>query len=172
VLSTAGAGSGYLPVAVALGVAGLGMGLSMPTALDAVLGSLPEEQTGAGTGLSRTVQQTGASFGVAVLGSILNAVYRSSLQQHIPAVPGDVRAASKSNVAAAMSAAQHLAAPAAPRLVEAAFNAYASGMTVVLIVCATLLAAAAVLTLLFLPARAGTSGSAERAPVSSAVPAR
>jgi hypothetical protein len=56
--------------------------------------------------------------------------------------------------------------------VEAAFNAYASGMTVVLIVCATLLAAAAVLTLLFLPARAGTSGSAERAPVSSAVPAR
>jgi MFS family permease len=172
VLSTAGAGSVYLPVAVALGVAGLGMGLSMPTALDAVLGSLPEEQTGAGTGLSRTVQQTGASFGVAVLGSILNAVYRSSLQQHIPAVPGDVRAASKSNVAAAMSAAQHLAAPAAPRLVEAAFNAYASGMTVVLIVCATLLAAAAVLTLLFLPARAGTSGSAERAPVSSAVPAR
>lgn len=152
-VSTAGAGSGYSRIAVGLAVTGLGLGLSMPTALDAVLGSLPPEQTGAGTALSRTVQQTGASFGVAILGSILNNVYRGSLQQHMPAVAGQIRAASLSNVAAVASAAQHLPPQAARPLLRAAFDAYASGMSAVLVVGAGLMAAGALLMLLFLPAR-------------------
>lgn len=154
VVSTAGARTGYGPIAWGLAITGLGMGLSMPTALDAVLGSLAPEQTGAGTALSRTVQQTGASFGVAILGSILNNVYRGSLRQHMPAVAAQIRAASLSNVAAAASAAQHLPPQTARSLLRASFDGYASGMSVVLVVCAVLMAASALLMLLFLPAGA------------------
>jgi EmrB/QacA subfamily drug resistance transporter len=159
-VSTAGAHTGYGPIAAGLAVTGLGMGLSMPTALDAVLGSLPPDQTGAGTALSRTVQQTGASFGVAILGSILNNVYRGSLQQHLPAVAAHIQATSLSNVASATSAARHLPPETARLLLRAAFDAYASGMSTVLIVCAGLMAAGALLMLLFLPARAAAGEEA------------
>jgi DHA2 family multidrug resistance protein-like MFS transporter len=152
-LSAAGVHSGYALLAWGLGITGLGMGLSMPTALDAVLGSLSEDQAGAGTALSRTVQQTGASFGVAILGSILNNVYRSSLSQHLPALPGTARAAAISNIAAAVGVAHHLPAATGARVTGAAFVAYVQGLSTVLVVCAGLLVAGAALMLLFLPAR-------------------
>ncbi len=158
-ISTAGARTEYGPIAIGLTITGLGMGLSMPTALDAVLGSLPPEQTGAGTGLSRTIQQTGATLGVAILGSILNNVYRGSLLAHMPALPPPVRAASLSNVAAAAATAPHLPPQSAQPLLRAAFDAYASGMSAVLIVCAVLMAAGAALMLLFLPGRASVTGA-------------
>jgi EmrB/QacA subfamily drug resistance transporter len=169
-LSRAGADTGYGLVAAGLTVTGLGMGLSMPTALDAVLGSLPSEQTGAGTALSRTVQQTGASFGVAILGSILNNAYRASLLRRLPSVPTQVREASLSNVAAAVRVAQHLPGRAGGRLVQAAFVSYAHGMSTVLVVCAGLMLGGALLMLLFLPARAPSPAEPEMQPV-PAVPA-
>lgn len=156
-LSSVGAATGYGPVAVGLAITGLGVGLAMPTALDAVLGSLPEAQVGAGTALSRTVQQTGASFGVAILGSILNNTYRASLASHLQAVPGPVRGAGLSNVAAAVAVAHQLPAQAAAGMTHAAFNAYAQGMTEVLVVCAALMAVGAVLMLLFLPSRVASA---------------
>lgn len=154
VLSSVGVDTGYGQVAVGLTVTGLGMGLSMPTALDAVLGSLPSEQTGAGTALSRTVQQTGASFGVAILGSILNNIYRSALTGYLPPVPAQVRGASLSNVAAAVTAARQLPGAVGASVTRAAFSAYAEGMSTVLLICAGGMVAGALLMLLFLPARA------------------
>lgn len=153
-LSSAGVRSGYEPLAWGLGIAGLGMGLSMPTALDAVLGSLPEDQTGAGTALSRTVQQIGASLGVAILGSILNTNYRDALLRNLPSLPDAARTAALSNVAAATAVARRLPPPAAARVQGAAFHAYVQGMSTVLVACGILLVAGAVLMLLFLPARA------------------
>lgn len=163
VLSSAGVSTGYGLLAGGLAIAGLGMGLAMPTALDAVLGSLPEDQTGAGTALSRTVQQIGASLGVAILGSILNNIYRSALPQHVPALPAAARAAALSNVAAATTVALHLPPPVAALLTATAFRAYVQGMSAVLWVCASLLTAGAILMVLLLPARA-TSVTAERIP--------
>jgi EmrB/QacA subfamily drug resistance transporter len=64
-LSRVGAETGYGLIAAPLAVIGLGMGLAMPPAVDAILGALPPAQTGAGTALSRTLQQIGASFGAA-----------------------------------------------------------------------------------------------------------
>ena len=153
-LSRAGADTGYGLVAAALAVIGLGMGLAMPPAVDAILGALPPTQTGVGTALSRMLQQIAASFGVAILGSILNSAYHSDLGQHLVALPVQARAAAQSSVAGAAAVAQHLPGPMARTLVHAAHDAYAQGMAEVLLVCSGLMVAGALLVLLLLPARA------------------
>jgi hypothetical protein len=125
-------------------VIGLGLGLTMPAATDAILGALPSTQTGAGTGLSRTLQQVSASFGVAILGSMLNAAYRGGLA----GLPSGIRDAALGGVADADAVAGHLPRALAGQLLAAARDAYASGMGEVLLACAGLTAAGAALVAL------------------------
>jgi len=154
-LSRAGGETGYGLVAASLTVIGLGMGLGMPPALDAILGALPPTQTGAGTALTRTLQQVGASLGVAVLGSILNAVYRGALDPHLPGLPAPAANVARGSIAGAAAVARHLPAALAAPVWQAARDAYASGMSDVLLVSAGVVTAGAVLVALFLPARSG-----------------
>ena len=154
VLSRVGADTGYGLVAAGLAVVGLGIGFAMPTALDAVLGALPPTQAGVGTGLSRSLQQVGASFGVAVLGSILNSAYRAGLAGHLVGLPAQVRGVVQGSVAGAAAVAPHLPGRLAGPLLHAAHTAYADGMAEVLLVCTSLMLAGALLIGLFLPSRA------------------
>ncbi len=150
-LGQVAAGTDYTPVAVALAVAGFGMGLAMPPAVDALLQSLPADRTGSGTALQRAVQQVGASFGVAVMGSILNSVYRADMAPHLAGLPGAVSSAAESSVAGAFAVAARLPAPVAQPLLRAARDAYAHGMAEVLLVSAASLLLLAVLVAIFQP---------------------
>ncbi len=153
-LSRATADSGYGLVAVALAVIGFSIALAMIPALDAILGALPAEETGAGSALTRAIQNVGASFGVAVMGSVLNSAYRAHLQGELNGLPAAAQSAAETSVAVAAAVAHHLPAPLANRLLGAADAAYAQGMSDVLIVTAGLTLAGALLMALFLPARA------------------
>jgi EmrB/QacA subfamily drug resistance transporter len=64
-------------------VVGMGMGLVMPTAMNAALGTLPATRTGSGSALIQALRQAGGTIGVALLGTIINAGYRSQT----PSVP-------------------------------------------------------------------------------------
>src|SRR6266851_3240870 len=66
ILSRVGVDTGYAQVALALAVIGISIALTMVPALDAILGSLPAGETGAGSALTRTLQNIGSSFGVAI----------------------------------------------------------------------------------------------------------
>jgi MFS transporter, DHA2 family, multidrug resistance protein len=171
VLSRAGVDTGYGMVAAALAVVGLGMGFAMPPALDAVMSALPPAQTGVGSALTRTLQQIGASFGVAVLGSILNNAYRSELSGHLGGMPARVRDAAQAGVAVAATVAQHLPAPLGRPLLRAAQDAYVNGMAEVLLVSAGLMIAVAVLVALFLPSRAAAAEGLGGAPEEERAPA-
>jgi EmrB/QacA subfamily drug resistance transporter len=158
-LSRAGVDTGYGLVAAALAVVGLGMGLAMPTAMDAVLGALPEGQTGVGMGLTRTLQQVAASLGVAILGSILNSAYQGGLHGHLAGLPAPARDAMLSSVAGAAVVARHVPGPLGRPLLHTAFGAYVDGMAEVMIVSAVMMGVVAVLVVLFLPARAAAAGA-------------
>src|ERR1700688_388643 len=153
-LSRAGADSGYGLVAVALALMGLSIAFTMIPALDAILGALPAGQTGAGSALTRAIQNVGASFGVAIMGSILNSAYQAHLGGQLGGVPAGVRVAAETSVAVAAAAARHLPAPLGDNLLHAASGAYAQGMSDVLMVTAAVLVIGAALMALFLPARA------------------
>ena len=61
---------GYWPLAAALLVGGLGLGLAAPILVDVVLAGVPGRDAGAAGGALSTVVQVGGAAGVAVLGSV------------------------------------------------------------------------------------------------------
>lgn len=152
-LSRVGADTGYGPVAVAMAVIGVGVGIGLPTSLDIILGTIPPTQTGAGSALTRALQQIAATFGVAILGSILNSAYQAQIGSHVAALPGAARDVALNSLAGAHAIAVHLPAPARAALVDASNQAYTQGMAQVMLVSAGLLLVTAIAIAIFLPAR-------------------
>jgi MFS transporter, DHA2 family, multidrug resistance protein len=74
-------------VLVLLFVQGLGMGNVMAPATNSVMSAVPRHKAGAGSAVSTTIRQVGGAFGVAILGSLLSASYRSSLGSAGDALP-------------------------------------------------------------------------------------
>ena len=173
VLSRATVDGGYTIVAVGLALLGLGVVLAMIPSLDAILGALPDGETGSGSALTRTLQNVAGSLGVAVMGSILNSAYQSHLAGKVAGLPAGVQSAVESSVAVAAAVAHQLPAPLGATVLRAAQEAYVGGMSDVLVVSAVLMALGAILMALFLPARAAlpagvrAGGRREAAPLAS-----
>jgi DHA2 family integral membrane protein (MFS transporter) len=55
---------------------GLGMGLTMSPATNAIMNAVPRERAGAGSAVNNTVRQVAGALGVAILGSLLAVVFR------------------------------------------------------------------------------------------------
>ena len=147
-------------------VTGLGLGMAMPTMLNAALSALAPERSGSGSALMTAARQVGATIGIAVLGTVLNSVYRSHLS--VTGLPTAV-AAARSSVGAGVAVAAKLGS--AP-LLAAVHSAYADGVDVMLWVCAAIAAAAAVLAVLFLPRQpVQSSGRSDDAPAAAQAPA-
>jgi DHA2 family multidrug resistance protein-like MFS transporter len=142
--TSVGSGIGYVSAWIA--VTGLGLGMALPTAMNAALGALTAERSGSGSALMSAMRQVGATIGVAVLGTVLNSVYQGRL--HLPGLPAAAVAAARSSVTGGLAVA-HAAGAAA--LLHDVRSAYAGGLDVMLWVCAGIAAAAAVLAVLFLP---------------------
>ncbi|MEA5359333.1 DHA2 family efflux MFS transporter permease subunit [Amycolatopsis sp., V23-08] len=151
--STTSAASGY---GLTLGweiVIGLGTGCTLPPLMSMAMGALTEGRSGAGSALIQVLRQVGGTIGVAVLGTVLNGVYRAGVA--VDGLPGPVADAARGSASGAVAVAGKLHLPA---LADSARAAFADGMAATLWVCAGLGVAGAVLAVLFLPGRvaAGT----------------
>ena len=60
-------------------VLGVGIGLTMSPSTTAITESLPHEKQGVASALNDTVRELGGAVGIALLGSLVNAGYRSSV---------------------------------------------------------------------------------------------
>ena len=58
---------------------GIGMGLTMAPATEAIMGSLPKAKAGIGSAMNDVVREVGGTLGVAVLGSVLSSGYASGM---------------------------------------------------------------------------------------------
>jgi EmrB/QacA subfamily drug resistance transporter len=146
--ATTSVGSTYPFVAAWLAVAGLGTGLALAPAMDAVLGELPPERAGSGTAVTMTLRQAGGALGVALLGSISAAAYTGRLATAgLPPAPAK---AAEDSVSGAMAVAARIGDEA---LAVSARGAYVHAMAVVLVVCAAVALAGALAVALFLPSR-------------------
>jgi EmrB/QacA subfamily drug resistance transporter len=162
-VSRATVDGGYGIVAAGLAVMGFSIAMTMIPALDAILGSLPEGETGGGSALTRTLQNVGASLGVAIMGSVLNNAYQSHLGGRVAGLPESVRSAIESSVAVAAAVAHRLPAPLGGQVLRAAQDAYVLGMSDVLLVTAAMMVVGAVLMAAFMPARAPRPAAGELA---------
>ncbi|MER6300826.1 MFS transporter [Kitasatospora sp. NPDC001539] len=84
-LATLSVGDGFTKVALAMLVLGIGSGLGMPAAANALMSAIPGEHAGVGSALNDTIQQSGAALGVAVLGTVLSSTYTGAMPSGAPA---------------------------------------------------------------------------------------
>jgi DHA2 family multidrug resistance protein-like MFS transporter len=140
------AAAGYGVVAAWIGVAGVGLGLTMPTSMNVTISTLDAERSGVGNALIQAIRQVGSAIGVAVLGMVLNAGYRSAL----PAAAGEEF---RDSAAAGTAAAQRLGDD---DLLGAVRDAFVHGMDLSLVVSGGVAAAGVVLALVILPRGART----------------
>jgi Na+/melibiose symporter-like transporter len=143
-------------------VIGAGLGFALPPAMDGALGALSAERSGVGSALIQAMRQVGGIFGVAVLGSILNAAYRSHL--NLEGLPAPAADAVRRSAAAGVAVARQLAS--AP-LLQSVRDAFVHGMDVMLWVCGGIAAVGIVLALAFLPRQTGTVEQTEAERVES-----
>jgi len=142
--TSAASGTGF--VSGWFAATGLGLGLAMPTMLNVALSALTPQRSGSGSALMTAARQVGATIGVAVLGTVLSTIYRSKLS--LPGVPPPAATAARSSVGTGAAVARQLHSP---EVLSAVHAAYASGVDVMLWVCAGIAIAAAVLAAVFLP---------------------
>ena len=147
--TTVGSGTGF--AATWFAITGFGLGIAMPTALNAALGALSPARSGSGSALITAMRQVGGTIGVAVLGTVLATVYRSKL--HLPGLPAAAGNAVRGSVAGGIATAR---ATGSGVLLESVRNAYVHGMDVMLWVCSGIAIASALLALAFLPGLPGT----------------
>jgi DHA2 family multidrug resistance protein-like MFS transporter len=121
---------------------------------DVVVSAVPSHRTGAAAGFVETTTELAGALGIAILGTVLAAVYRGRVLDALPALPAQAQHAAGESLAGALAVAQAGGGRAAS-LIEAARAAYMDGMHTADLVAAGLLLAAAVLALVTLPARCG-----------------
>lgn len=83
-LATVTPSSGFIVTALGLVLLGVGGGLAMPSAIAALMGTVPPDQAGVGSALNDTIQQAGAALGVAVLGAIVTSNYTGAMPASAP----------------------------------------------------------------------------------------
>jgi hypothetical protein len=76
-MSMADPGTSYPLIAVALVLAAAGIALIMPPASQLIVGSVPLAKAGVGSAVNDVTREVGGALGIAVVGSIVNTVYRS-----------------------------------------------------------------------------------------------
>ncbi len=107
------------------------VGLTPVVALttDLVVSSAPPERAGSASSLSETSTELGGALGIAVLGSIAAAVYRTAMTGRIPAgLDATATEAARGTIGGAMAMAGQLPAAAGAGLLQAAREAYVLGM--------------------------------------------
>ncbi|WP_354644273.1 MFS transporter [Kitasatospora camelliae] len=79
-----GHGGSYPGVLLGLVMMGAGVACAQPAMAGAVMGSIPPERAGIGSGLMGTLSELGNSLGVAVLGAVLTAGFAGALPAGVP----------------------------------------------------------------------------------------
>ncbi|MEC0240168.1 MFS transporter [Paenibacillus dokdonensis] len=145
---------GFSPLVIVLVGAGLiaaGIVSVMTLVTDYVVGVAPVDRAGAVGGLIETSSELGGAFGIALLGCLLAAVYRNSVSSLLPkGLTPEAAHAAEQTIAGASSAASHLPAEAASRVMNASREAFVTSMHTTCLVAGAILVLAAVITVVLL----------------------
>ena len=141
VLATVGTDSLALAL-VGGGVLAAGLVATMALCGELVLGSLEPSEAGVGSAVSEAASELGGSLGIALLGSVAAAGYRSHAGQHLPGGLADGPAGE--SLAGAYGVVAGLPAAAGDAVLGAARAAYVSGMHLAVAAGAVVLVVAAV----------------------------
>jgi EmrB/QacA subfamily drug resistance transporter len=154
-LSTVGVHTSYPPMALAIAIMGAGMGMVMAPASTTIMTTVPAHQAGAGSAINDTIREVGGALGIAVVGSLAAAVYRSRLTHVLVAqhAPGLVVHVATGSVAAADITGRQVGGAAGSELVAAAHSAFVNAMAMGVRAAAGVALVSAVAAIFALPRR-------------------
>jgi MFS transporter, DHA2 family, multidrug resistance protein len=148
VLALIGPTTPYLVLAVALVLLGAGMSLTAAPATGSIMSAVPHAKAGVGSAINDTTREVGGAIGIAVLGSISNAAYRSAVDVGNLSLPPAVAKAAGESVGAATALAERV--PGGAELAARAGRAFTDSFNLASVVSMVLaLVAAAVVARVF-----------------------
>jgi DHA2 family multidrug resistance protein-like MFS transporter len=131
VLTRVGGSADLAILVTASFVVSLGLAPVFTATTDLIVGSAPPERAGAASGISETGSELGGALGIAILGSIGVAIYRSRLADSLPAgIPSQAEVVARDTLGGAVGVAQQLPAGAGAALLATARDAFTTGLQV------------------------------------------
>ncbi len=157
---------------------GTGIGLALAPATESVMSAVPRATAGAGAAVNSTMRLVGAALGVAVLGALLAASYRTQLGDAADVLPQQYRGAASGSIAGTLTAVEQATAEGRQavgqgrlspqealrlraglvRLVDAADDAFVDAMHVTTACGAAVSVLGALVALIWLPGRPRRAG--------------
>jgi EmrB/QacA subfamily drug resistance transporter len=117
---------GYPTILPGMLAMGIGMGLSMTPSTEAITSSLPREKQGVASALNDITREFGTALGVAVLGALLSAGYRSAIDDRLHGVPQGAADIAREGIANAVDVSGSTGSHA-QRIVHAAQESFVDG---------------------------------------------
>jgi DHA2 family multidrug resistance protein-like MFS transporter len=109
----------------------IGLAPTYILATDMIVAGAPPERAGAASAISETGTELGGALGIAIIGSIGAAIYRSMMASRVPAeLPPDAAAAARSTLGGALAIADRLPPDAGQAMLDAGRSAFTDGMIV------------------------------------------
>lgn len=140
---------------------GTGMAHIMTPTSVVIMQALPREKAGSASALSNTFRQVGGALGIAVLGSVLSAAYRSGIEDKLGALPVGVRHTAGESIEATLGVAAKLG-PRGDALVGPANDAFLHAMHITALCGAGVAVLGALVVALCLPGRPATPQKGEQ----------
>jgi len=170
IVSTVPTSNGYPVLVTGIMVLAFGMGCVMAPATESIMGSLPREKAGVGSAMNDTTRQIGGALGVAVIGSILAAIYRPGVQSNMSAagIAQPLIDTAKESVAGAVFGAANtpgISAETAAQIHQIAVQEYVDGIHIAMKIAAAVILFAAFIAFKWLPARADDARSEVSGPL-------
>jgi DHA2 family multidrug resistance protein-like MFS transporter len=129
----------------------IGFGLSFTISTDLVMGSAPAERAGAASAITETGAELGGALGIAVLGSLGMAIYRSRVAATLPPdVPPAAAAAAQDTLGTVIAQAGQLPAATGAALLEAARLAFTQSLQLLALIATVVMAGLVALALVML----------------------
>ena len=152
--------NGYWVLLAGILVLAMGMGCVMAPATESIMGSLPRDKAGVGSAMNDTTRQMGGALGVAVIGSILAAIYRPAVDSRMSAigVPQELIMQAQESVSGAVmraATAPGISPEMAEQIRTIGIEEYVNGIHVAMKISALVLLFASFIVFKWLPARAG-----------------
>jgi EmrB/QacA subfamily drug resistance transporter len=153
----------YGAVLLGMGVMAFGMGIAMSPTTDLLMSAVPATKAGMGSATNDTTRELGGALGVAVLGSVMASRYTSQIASSLGALPASARSTASSSLGGASVAARNLGGTAGEQFLEAARQAWMSGLRLAMVVGAIIIAGSALFAFVALPDRADDDPAIEPA---------
>lgn len=154
-ISLVGRDTAYLYVAGCLVLTSAGVGAAMPSLSSGIVQSVPMNKAGVGAAVNDTTREVGGAIGIAIVGSIVNSIFRSNVGSALAGLPFEQQEFAKDNIAKALGVSRALAesgdAEGASTMRRAIQEAFLDGAHVALKVASALVIVAAIVMYRRLP---------------------